>query len=122
MKYVGKKRRHIRFTKRIKGTQTRPRLTVFRSKKHIYAQLVNDIDQKVITGCSTLSESFKKQAEENKEIKSYTKDAAKSIGLLLAQKAKERGIECVAFDRGGCKFHGRVKTLAEGARIGGLKF
>jgi large subunit ribosomal protein L18 len=92
-------------------------LVVFRSKKHIYAQLVYDDSGKVTTGCSTLSTEFK-----TKKIKSNDKGAAKEVGKLIALKAQKLGIKEVNFDRAGYKYHGRVAALAEGAREGGLKF
>ncbi len=117
MKLEGRARRHKRILKKTRGTEERPRLVVFRSKKHIYAQLVDDQKQRVITGCSTLSKEFREL-----KIKSTNKEAAKEVGKLIAKKAQERGITKVCFDRAGYKYHGRVRALAEGAREGGLKF
>ena len=117
MKKIGRTYRHKRITKRIKGVEDKPRLVVFRSKKHIYAQVVNDDQQKVITGCSTLSKAFK-----DKGVKSTNKDAAKEVGKLMAAQALKLGIKTASYDRGGYKYHGRVKSLAQGAREGGLKF
>ncbi len=117
MQKIGRERRHKRITKKLKGSKERPRLVVFRSKKHIYAQLVNDAAQKVITGCSTLSKEFK-----DKKIKSSNREAAKEVGKILSSKALGLGIKTISFDRGGYKYHGRVKSLADGTREGGLKF
>lgn len=117
MRQIGRGRRHKRITKKLKGDQDMPRLVVFRSKKHIYAQLVNDAAQKVIAGCSTLSKEFK-----DKKIKSSDKTAAKELGKMISSKALTLGVKAVSFDRGGYKYHGRVKSLADGAREGGLKF
>lgn len=117
MKKEGRLYRHKRIRKRIMGDSKEPRLVVFRSGKHIYAQLVNDCEQRVITGVSTLSKTFKE-----KGIKSTDKKGAYEIGKLIAQKAKDLNITRVHFDRAGYKYHGRVKALAEGAREGGLKF
>ncbi|MFH1505191.1 MAG: 50S ribosomal protein L18 [Candidatus Omnitrophota bacterium] len=117
MKSVGRGRRHKRVTKKIKGKKEQPRLTVFRSKKNIYAQLIDDSAQKVMTGFSTLSKEFK-----SKNIKSADVKAAREIGKGIADKAINLGIKAVSFDRGGYQYHGRVKSLAEGAREGGLKF
>ena len=117
MKKIGRSYRHKRITKKIKGIVDRPRLVVFRSKKHIYAQVINDDQQKVVIGCSTLSKAFK-----DKGVKSTDKQAAKEIGKLIASVASKSGIKIVSFDRGGYKYHGRIKSLAEGAREGGLKF
>jgi len=117
MKLVGRERRHRRIRKKIKGTHQRPRVVVFRSNKHIYAQLVNDEEQKVITGCSTLSKEFKE-----KKIKSGTKEAAKEVGKILAKKLSNLGINRISFDRAGFKYHGKVKALAEGLREEGIEF
>jgi len=116
MKLAGRSNRHRRIRKKVIGDE-RPRLVVFRSGKHIYAQLVNDRLQKVIAGCSTLSEAFKKTKR-----KPNDREAAKEVGKLIAQKAKELGIESVRFDRAGYKYHGRIRALAEAGREAGLKF
>ncbi|MEO0091364.1 MAG: 50S ribosomal protein L18 [candidate division WOR-3 bacterium] len=114
------KRRHYRIRKKIAGTDKKPRLCIKRSNKHIYAILVNDIANRVITTVSSISKEFKAMSEklENKQKTSI----AERVGLLLAEKAKALGINEVVFDRGGYRYHGRVKALAEGARKGGLKF
>src|SRR3989338_7938420 len=117
MKKLGKFHRHKRIKKKIKGSAASPRLVVFRSKKNIYAQVIDDSQHKVITGCSTLSEAFKA-----KNIKSTNKEAAKEVGKIIAAQALELGVKVVAFDRGGYKYHGRIESLAKGAREGGLKF
>lgn len=117
MKTIGRVRRHTRITKKMKGSAEQPRLTVFRSKKHIYAQLIDDRSNKVLSGCSSLSKEFRA-----KKIKSTDVGAAKEVGRLLAEKGKSIGIAKVCFDRAGYKYHGRIKALAEGAREGGLKF
>ncbi|MFO8053041.1 MAG: 50S ribosomal protein L18 [Candidatus Omnitrophota bacterium] len=117
MKKQARAYRHKRIVKKIQGTAQRPRLVVFRSHKHIYAQLINDKNQKVVTGVSTLSAEFKKNNS-----KTANKEAAKEVGKLIAQLAKSKKINTVCFDRGGYKFHGRIKNLADGAREGGLKF
>ncbi|MEI8350352.1 MAG: 50S ribosomal protein L18 [Candidatus Omnitrophota bacterium] len=117
MQTSGRIRRHTRVTKKVQGTATKPRLAIFRSSKHIYAQLVQDESGKVLIGCSTLSKEFKA-----KNLKTANKEAAKEIGKLIAQKAIAIGIKEVCFDRGGYKYHGRVAALSEGAREGGLKF
>lgn len=114
------KRRHYRIRKKIVGTEKRPRLCVKRSNKHIYAILVNDWANRVITTVSSISKEFKKLTL-NLENKRKTTIAEK-VGWFLAQKAKALGINEVVFDRGGYRYHGRVKALAEGARKGGLKF
>jgi large subunit ribosomal protein L18 len=107
-------RRHKKIRINMHGTKDRPRLFVFRSNQHIYAQLVNDDNEEIL-----LSASDKDLKLKNGEKKT---DAAKQVGGLIAQKAKEIKIETVIFDRGGTLFHGRVKALADGAREGGLKF
>jgi len=117
MKQIGRSRRHKRIAKKAKGTEQRPRLVVFRSKKHIYVQIINDTERKVVIGCSTLSKDFK-----GFSIKGGNKAAAEKIGELIAKKAEALGIKKVCFDRGGYKYHGRVKSLAQAARKGGLEF
>lgn len=106
--------RHRRVRGKVSGTAQRPRLNVFRSTNHIYAQLIDDVKGVTLTAASTL----------DKEIAGYggNKEAAKKVGLLIAKKAADKGITEVVFDRGGYIYHGRVKELAEGAREGGLKF
>lgn len=107
-------KRHRRVRAKISGTAQRPRLNVFRSSKHIYAQLIDDITGATLAAASTLDKEF--------EGEGGNKDAAKKIGELLAKRATGKGIETVVFDRSGYIYHGRVKELAEGAREGGLKF
>jgi large subunit ribosomal protein L18 len=109
-------KRHIRI--RITGTADRPRLTVFRSLKHVYAQIVDDHSGKTVVAVSDLSKEFKDQF---KETKGQSK-IAKQVGSLAAAKAKEKNITQVVFDRNGYLYHGVVKALADGAREGGLKF
>jgi large subunit ribosomal protein L18 len=104
-----------RIRKRIKGTAEKPRLSVFRSNKAIYAQVINDLEAKTIVAAS----SSDKEIGDKKMTKT---EAAKLVGKLVAEKAKEAGIETIVFDRNGYLYHGRVKSLAEGAREGGLKF
>jgi len=108
-----KQRRHKRARAKIFGTEKRPRLCVSRSSNHIYAQLINDDKGKTLAFAS------------DKELKKKTlsgQEAAGEVGKLIAKKASEKKIESIVFDRGGYKYHGRVKALAEGARKGGLKF
>jgi len=110
-------RKHERVRKRIKGTTERPRLNVFRSLHHIYAQVIDDTTGKTLVAASTLDPAVKGK------LKSYgNKDAAKEVGKLVAQKAVDAGIKQVVFDRGGYLYHGRVKELAEAAREAGLEF
>lgn len=119
MKKIQRLRRHKRITRKIKGTKECPRLVVFRSKKHIYAQLVDDSIHKIILSCSSLAKSFK---AEEKEVKSSNLAGAKKLGTLVAKEALKQGIKKVSFDRGGYKYHGRVKSLAQAARETGLMF
>ncbi|MCM8803914.1 MAG: 50S ribosomal protein L18 [Candidatus Omnitrophica bacterium] len=115
--------RHLRIRKKIKGTGERPRLCIFRSNKHIYASLIDNTctPNKVITSISSLSGEFKKLATD-KSIHGGNLKGAEIVGKLIAEKAKSLGIEKVVFDRGGYKYTGRVKVLADSARKGGLKF
>jgi large subunit ribosomal protein L18 len=108
--------RHRRVRAKIKGTKKRPRLCVFRSNKHIYAQLIDDGEGKTLVSAS----DFELDAKKGK--KSVKSDLAKEVGKLVAQKAATKKINEAVFDRGGYKYHGRVKALAEGAREEGLKF
>lgn len=108
--------RHRRVRKRIVGMPERPRLAVFRSQKHLYAQLVDDVSGKTLVGCSTLSESLANVSRKG------SVSAATEVGKLLAAKAVKIGISTVVFDRAGYQYQGRVKALAEAARDGGLAF
>ncbi|MCH9660307.1 MAG: 50S ribosomal protein L18 [Bacteroidetes bacterium] len=101
--------------KTVSGTEQRPRLAVFRSNKEIYAQLIDDVSGKTITAASSRDKDVD-VAKVNKT------EAAKLVGKAIAEKAVKAGIESITFDRGGYLYHGRVKSLAEGAREGGLKF
>ncbi|MCZ6594962.1 MAG: 50S ribosomal protein L18 [Bacteroidetes bacterium] len=111
------RRERIRFRirKLVSGTVDRPRLAVFRSNKEIYAQLIDDVNGKTITAAS----SRDKDIDASKVNKT---EAAKLVGKAIAEKATKAGVESITFDRGGYLYHGRVKSLAEGAREGGLKF
>ena len=108
---------HERIRKKLSGSPARPRLAVFRSNKHIYAQIIDDSKGATLTAASTLDADTKKDVKQGGNIA-----AAKAVGKLVAQRAKEKGIEAVLFDRGGYLYHGRVKALAEAAREAGLKF
>ena len=110
-------RRHQRVRQKVTGTADRPRLCVFRSLNHIYAQVVDDLQGRTLVAASTLDAEINDGAAK----KSKTGRAG-LVGSLLAERATEKGISQVAFDRGGFKYHGRVKALAEAARKGGLKF
>ena len=110
-----RKRVHTRLRKTLSGIPARPRLNVYRSLNHIYAQVVDDTVGKTLAAVSTAEKSFAEKS-------GGTVAAAKMIGNEIAKRAKEKGIEKVAFDRGGYMYHGRVKALADAAREGGLKF
>lgn len=116
-KRVQLKLRHQRVRKKISGSQERPRLSVYKSSKHIYAQIINDLESKTMVTASTVGPEFKE-----KKIKSSTLEAAKVVGELIAEKAHKIGVKKVVFDRGGNLYHGRIKMLAEGARAKGLEF
>ena len=111
---VRRKRRSFRVRNRIKRDSTRPRLSVFRSRSNMYAQIIDDESGKTLASASTMEKAFSGYGG--------NKDAAKAIGKLLAERAVAAGIKEVAFDRGNYKYHGRVASLAEGAREGGLTF
>jgi large subunit ribosomal protein L18 len=110
-------RRHNRVRQKISGDDSRPRLCVFRSLNHIYAQVIDDTMGHTLISASTLDAEIK-----NGNDKKSKTSQAEVVGQLLAKRAVEKGIKQVAFDRGGFKYHGRVKALAEAARKGGLKF
>ena len=112
---VGRKRRHIRVRKKVSGTAERPRLVVTRSARHLVAQVVDDTKGHTLASASTM-EGDLRTASADKTAK------ARKVGQLLAERAKQAGVEAVVFDRGGNKYHGRVAALAEGAREGGLDF
>ncbi|ERI95349.1 ribosomal protein L18 [Clostridiales bacterium oral taxon 876 str. F0540] len=107
-------RRHLRIRKKVSGTAERPRLSVYRSEKNIYAQIIDDVAQITLVSASTLDKDFNGVGS--------NKEAAKEVGKLVAQRAIEKGIKSVVFDRGGYIYHGRIQELAEGAREAGLEF
>ena len=112
-----RERRHDRIRKKIFGVPEKPRLSVFKSRRHIYAQIINDLEGRTLVAASTLSPEFKVRA-----VKGPKAAIAKAVGEILAEKALKADIRRVVFDRGGNKFHGRVKALATGAREKGLTF
>jgi len=112
-----RKSRHLRVKKKIFGTEAHPRLCVYRSLRHIYAQIVDDQRGKTIVAASTLSPEIKKKVEKLKK-----SEAAALVGELIAEKSKASGVKRVAFDKSGYDYHGRVKSLAEACRKGGLEF
>ena len=116
-KQISHLRRRKRVRQKISGTGDRPRLSVFRSLKHIYAQIINDELGVTVAEASTLSPELRETLSNGGNVK-----AAESVGALIAQKAKQREIEVVVFDRGGHLYHGRIKALAEAAKAEGLKF
>jgi large subunit ribosomal protein L18 len=110
-------RRHSRVRERVAGTAERPRLAVFRSLNHIYAQIIDDSAGRTLVAATDLEADVRSQRNGKKK-----SEVASLVGEALAKKAKEKGITAVVFDRGGFKYHGRVKALAEGVRKGGLSF
>ena len=113
VKRASRQRRHRRVRKRIHGAAERPRLAVYRSNRHIYVQLVDDIEGRTLAAASSLEEDARGGGDK--------KDVAKRVGELIAKRAREAGVERAVFDRGGRLFHGRVRSVAEGAREGGLR-
>lgn len=111
-----RKRRHRRVRKKISGAPDRPRLAVFRSNRHVYAQLIDDIGGRTLAAASTVDPALRADAG--------AKDSpgAEAVGKLIADRAIQKGIQSVVFDRGGFKFHGKVKALADAARERGLRF
>ena len=107
-------KRHVRVRGKISGTPECPRLNVFRSNANIYAQIIDDVNGVTLVAANTLEKEF--------EGATGNAEAAKKVGMAIAERAKAKGIEVVVFDRGGYVYHGRVAALAEGAREGGLKF
>ncbi len=115
---LSKADRRLRIKRRVRkivnGTSEKPRLAVFRSNKEIYAQIINDVNGQTIAAASSLEKGFAKEGSKA--------EVAKAVGKKLAEKATANGVDACIFDRGGYLYHGRVKSLAEGAREGGLKF
>lgn len=111
-------RRHLRLRKKIKGTAQRPRLCVNRTLKHVHAQLIDDVSGLTVAAASTVQKAVADEISGG----TGNREAAKVVGRVLAQRAKEKGIETVVFDRNGFKYHGVVKELADAAREGGLEF
>jgi large subunit ribosomal protein L18 len=114
-KNATRKKRHARVRSKLTGTAARPRLNVFRSNKHIYAQLIDDVNGVTIASASTLDKEVSLESTGNV-------DAAVKVGELVAKRAVEKGVKAVVFDRGGYLYHGRVKALADAARENGLEF
>jgi large subunit ribosomal protein L18 len=117
MRIVGRERRKLRIRQKINGTSEKPRLSVFRSAKHIYAQVVDDVAGTTVAHVSTLSRDVRGEVTEASKL-----DAAKRVGQAIAKALLAKGIERVVFDRNGYLYHGRVRALADAAREAGLKF
>jgi large subunit ribosomal protein L18 len=117
VKITSRKRRQERVRARVRGTDAKPRLCVFRSAKHIYVQVISDEGGKTLVSASTLSGELRAGADKVKKL-----DAAKKVGELVAKKCLEQSIAQVIFDRNGFLYHGRVRALADAAREAGLKF
>ena len=115
-KKEGRKKRHRSLRKRVEGTSERPRLAVFRSARHIYAQVIDDVHKKTLTAVSDKALAKEGEKQPNKKVR------AKNVGAAIAKQCLEKGIDKVVFDRAGYKYHGRVSALADGAREAGLKF
>ena len=109
--------RHARVRRKIGGTAERPRLSVYRSLNHVYAQVIDDSQGNTLASASSLESAVKTQQSDKSKV-----DVAELVGALISERAKEKGISQVVFDRGGYKYHGRVKALADAARKGGLVF
>lgn len=116
IKYTSRERRRKSIRKRIRGTSERPRVAIFRSAKHIYAQVIDDSSGQTLASASTLCKELGDVANTG------NRDAAEAVGKLLAERAKAANVTTVVFDRGGYLYHGRVAALADGARAGGLEF
>jgi large subunit ribosomal protein L18 len=113
-----RKRRHVRVRAKVSGSPQRPRLNVFRSSAHMYAQVIDDLAGHTLVAASDLDEDVKKLVGD----KATKTDRAKAVGSVIAERAKAAGVSSVVFDRGGFLYHGRIKAVAEGAREGGLEF
>jgi large subunit ribosomal protein L18 len=112
---LSRERRHRRVRKKVRGTAERPRLAVFRSNRHIYAQVIDDVNGRTVAAASTVETDVRSSP-------TGTVDAAKNVGKLVGERAKAKGVGSVVFDRGGFRYHGRVAGVAEGAREAGLEF
>ncbi|CAG0959468.1 50S ribosomal protein L18 [Anaerolineales bacterium] len=114
---IARERRHVRVRKNLAGTPSRPRLSVFKSVSGIYAQVIDDYDGNTLISASTVDRELREQVKGMKKT-----EQAKIVGKAVAERAKSKGITSVVFDRGGFRYTGRVKALADGAREGGLQF
>ena len=122
VKISKRKIRHLRVRKKISGTSESPRLSIFRSNKFIYAQVIDDVLNKTLVSCSSLDKEVVSDKTENKSGLSTKNFDAYKVGLIISNKCKKFGIKKVVFDRGGYRYHGRVKALADGARENGMEF
>jgi large subunit ribosomal protein L18 len=113
-KQVSRARRHLRVRKKVEGSQSRPRLAVFRSSRHVVVQVIDDVDGRTLASASSMEESVRGSGDKTAQ--------ARAVGSLIADRAKSAGVEHVVFDRGGNRYHGRVAALADGARDNGLVF
>lgn len=116
-RHSARERRHMRLRNKVFGTTERPRLSVYRSLNHMYAQIIDDTEGKTLVAASSIEPKLNDKLSSTKD-----RNAAKQVGLLLAERAKEKGITKVVYDRGGNIYHGRIAALADGAREGGLEF
>ena len=114
---IARERRHIRVRKHVSGTTNRPRLNVYKSLTGIYAQIIDDMESNTLISASTIDKELREKMKGLKKI-----EQAKAIGQAVAERAKSKGISTVVFDRGGFRYVGRIKALADGAREGGLQF
>jgi large subunit ribosomal protein L18 len=117
-----RRRRQERVRKKVRGTPTRPRLSVFKSAKHIYGQLIDDVHGHTLASASSVSLPFSERAQNVEKASGGNVSGAKIVGEMIAEQARALGIAQIVFDRNGFLYHGRVKALAEGAREAGLEF
>ena len=115
-KYLARKRRHRRVRKNIAGTAARPRMNVYRSNRHVFVQVIDDVEGRTLVACSTIDKALAPQMSDLNKV-----EAAKLVGQTIGARAKEAGINTVVFDRGGFMYTGRVAAVAEGAREAGLQ-
>jgi large subunit ribosomal protein L18 len=117
-----RKRRQERVRKKVQGTPSRPRLSVFRSAKHIYGQVIDDVSGHTLAAASSLSGSFRERSQGVEDASGGNISGAKIVGTLVAEQARAQGIRQIVFDRNGFLYHGRIQALAEAAREAGLEF
>jgi large subunit ribosomal protein L18 len=122
MREQARRRRQERVRKKVRGTPTRPRLSVFKSARHIYGQLIDDVHGHTIAAASSLGPLFRERVQGGETASGGNVGGAKIVGELIAEQARAKGITEIVFDRNGFLYHGRVKALAEGARGAGLQF